>query len=201
MMPRGNSGAGHRGQLFAAATFVALLSAPDAAFASFLSGDALDSMAMGIAWGVVIVLPVALIVLFWKLHVLPEKIAEARHHPQKDAIHVLCLLSLFVGGLLWPLAWLWAYTRPVTNVLAFGTDKHHDYFHEMEVRWRAGELDDEASAELLEELDEMARKARLPGSLGKMRREMAASLNNRPVAAADAAEKVSATPAVKGGSV
>ena len=105
-MPRGNSGAGHRGQLFAAATFVALLSAPDAAFASFLSGDALDSMAMGIAWGVVIVLPVALIVLFWKLHVLPEKIAEARHHPQKDAIHVLCLLSLFVGGLLWPLAWL-----------------------------------------------------------------------------------------------
>ncbi len=56
--------------------------------------------------------------IFWKLHVLPEKIAAARHHPQRDAIHVLCLLSLAFGGLLWPLAWLWAYARPTTTFMA-----------------------------------------------------------------------------------
>ena len=28
-------------------------------------------------------------------------------------IRTLCLLSLVFGGLLWPIAWLWAYTKPV----------------------------------------------------------------------------------------
>jgi hypothetical protein len=44
----------------------------------------------------------------WIVHVLPEKIAHKRHHPRRDAIQTLCLLSLVFGGLLWPLAWLWA---------------------------------------------------------------------------------------------
>ena len=74
--------------------------------------------------------PVALIVLFWMVHVLPEKIAHKRHHPQLDAIKTLCLLSLVFGGLLWPIAWLWAYTKPVGYKLAYGTDKHPDYFKE-----------------------------------------------------------------------
>ena len=94
---------------------------PAAAHASFLQGEALDNFAMGMAWFVVVVMPIAGIAIFWKLHVLPEKIAAARHHPQKDAIHVLCLLSLAFGGLLWPIAWLWAYTRPTTTLLAYGT--------------------------------------------------------------------------------
>ena len=71
-----------------------------------------------------------LIVLFWMVHVLPEKIAHKRHHPQLEAIRTLCLLSLVFGGLLWPLAWLWAYTKPVGYKLAYGTDKHPDYFKE-----------------------------------------------------------------------
>ena len=50
----------------AAVTFAVLSTASGSASASFLSGDALDSMAMGIAWGVVVVVPIALIVLFWK---------------------------------------------------------------------------------------------------------------------------------------
>jgi Protein of unknown function (DUF3302) len=57
------------------------------------------------------------------VHVLPEKIAEKNHHPQAKAIQVLCLLSLFFGGMLWPLAWLWAYSKPVLYQLAYGTDK------------------------------------------------------------------------------
>ena len=64
------------------------------------------------------------------VHVLPEKIAHKRHHPQLEAIKTLCLLSLVFGGLLWPIAWLWAYTKPVGYKLAYGTDKSPDYFKE-----------------------------------------------------------------------
>ncbi len=67
-------------------------------------------------------MPIAGIVAFWLVHILPEKIAEKRHHPQAEAIQVLCLLSLFFGGLLWPLAWLWAYSKPVLYKMAYGTD-------------------------------------------------------------------------------
>ena len=64
-----------------------------------------------------------LITLFWMVHILPEKIAHKRHHPQFEAIRTLCLLSLVFGGLLWPLAWIWAYSKPVMHKLAYGTDK------------------------------------------------------------------------------
>jgi hypothetical protein len=68
------------------------------------------------------------LVVFWLVHILPEKIAEQRRHPQSKAIQVLCLLSLVFGGMLWPLAWLWAYSKPVLYKLAYGTDvaeEHH----------------------------------------------------------------------------
>jgi hypothetical protein len=59
---------------------------------------------------------------------MPEKIAHKRGHPQTGAIQCLCLLSLVFGGLLWPIAWLWAYTKPVGYKLAYGTDKvDHDH--------------------------------------------------------------------------
>ncbi|MGH8038173.1 MAG: DUF3302 domain-containing protein [Stenotrophomonas sp.] len=99
----------------------ALFAAPPAQ-ASFLSGEALDTAANVIAWLALLVVPVVLIAVFWMVHILPEKIAHKRHHPQLDAIKTLCLLSLLFGGLLWPLAWLWAYTRPVLHKLAYGTD-------------------------------------------------------------------------------
>jgi CBS domain containing-hemolysin-like protein len=86
-------------------------------------------MAEVISWLVMIVVPVVLIAVFWLVHILPEKIAEKRHHPQAKAIQVLCLLSLFFGGLLWPLAWLWAYTKPVLHKLAYGTDRADEEGH------------------------------------------------------------------------
>ena len=100
------------------------------AHASLFKGEALDKVASVLALVVIFVVPVVLIVLFWMVHVLPEKIAHKRHHPQRDAIQVLCLLSLFFGGMLWPLAWLWAYSKPVLHKLAYGTDKHDDYHAE-----------------------------------------------------------------------
>ena len=103
---------------------VAVLLAPAEAHASFLSPEAEDKLATFIALFVIFVVPVVLIVLFWMVHILPEKIAHKRHHPQFEAIRTLCLLSLVFGGLLWPLAWLWAYSKPVMHKLAYGTDKH-----------------------------------------------------------------------------
>jgi CBS domain containing-hemolysin-like protein len=95
-----------------------------------MTGAWVDTAADVLAVFVIIAVPIGGIYLFWKVHILPEIVAEKRHHPQKDAIKTLCILSLFFGGLLWPLAWLWAYSRPVMYKLAYGTDKHEDYFKE-----------------------------------------------------------------------
>ena len=138
-----------RGLLVAAA----LALTPTLARASFLSGEALDKAADVIAIVVLVVVPIVVIVAFWLIHILPEKIAEKRHHPQKAAINTLCLLSLFFGGLLWPLAWLWAYTRPVAYRMAYGTDKHEDYFAEMGGKAREGSLLSADIAHLREDLD------------------------------------------------
>ncbi len=96
-----------------------------------MTGPMVDTAADYLAIFAIIVVPIAGIYVFWKLHILPEKIAEKRHHPQKDAIRTLCILSLFFGGLLWPIAWLWAYTKPTLYKLAYGTDKHEDYYKAM----------------------------------------------------------------------
>jgi hypothetical protein len=106
-----------------AALVVLLLCAPREAHASLLSPELEDKLATFLAIFVLFLVPVVLIVLFWMVHVLPEKIAHKRHHPQFEAIRTLCLLSLVFGGLLWPLAWIWAYTKPVMHKLAYGTDK------------------------------------------------------------------------------
>jgi hypothetical protein len=100
----------------------------DAAKASMFAGEALDTAADVLSWIVLIIVPIVGIAVFWLVHILPEKVAEAKRHPQAKAIQVLCLLSLVFGGLLWPLAWLWAYSKPVMYKMAYGTDvsdEHH----------------------------------------------------------------------------
>lgn len=111
---------GRRVPAIAVALGAVLASSP--ARASFLSGETLDTAADVLAWIVLILVPVVGIAAFWLVHILPEKIAEKKRHPQAKAIQVLCLLSLVFGGLLWPLAWLWAYTKPVLHKMAYGTD-------------------------------------------------------------------------------
>ena len=155
------------------------------ASASFLSGEALDTAATVIAWVVLCFVPIVVIVLFWLVHVMPEKIAEKRHHPQKDAIHTLCLLSLAFGGLLWPLAWLWAYTKPVGYRLAYGTEKHDDYYLERGDKAKAGELLRGDVVHLRQELDAMAAKGTLPPKLKALRDELDA-LETEPAAGAKA---------------
>ena len=111
-----------RNLLKAAPFLLAALLASASAQASMFKGETLDAVANGIAWVVLIVVPIVVLTVFWLVHILPEKIAEKRRHPQAKAIQVLCLLSLVFGGLLWPLAWLWAYSKPVLYKMAYGTD-------------------------------------------------------------------------------
>lgn len=99
--------------------------------ASIFAGEALDAVADYIALFVIVVVPIALVAIFWFVHILPEKVAEQRQHPQKDAIKALCLLSLVFGGLLWPIAWIVAYSKPVLYKLAYGRDRHDDHYREL----------------------------------------------------------------------
>src|SRR5213592_1867917 len=110
---------GRRFVLFIALTF---LGVPSRAHASMFHGETLDSVANVIAWFALIIAPIVLIAVFLLVHILPEKVAHKRRHPQLGAIKSLCLLSLVFGGLLWPIAWLWAYSKPVLHKMAYGTD-------------------------------------------------------------------------------
>ena len=62
---------------------------------------------------VVMAVLVAVVIAFVvKLGPLPGKIARDRGHPQADAIYVLGWIGIITLGLAWPVALVWAYTRP-----------------------------------------------------------------------------------------
>ena len=106
-----------------------VLALPTRAHASLFQGETLDAVANGISWVVLVIGPIIGIAVFWMVHILPEKIAEKKRHPQAKAIQCVCLLSLCFGGILWPLAWLWAYTKPVLHKMAYGTDVDESHGH------------------------------------------------------------------------
>jgi CBS domain containing-hemolysin-like protein len=180
-----------RGALsFAGAAVRAVLGLLLAAFAaqakaSMFSGEALDKVADVMAVVVLILVPVVVIVVFWLVHVLPEVFAEKRHHPQAQAIQTLCLLSLVFGGLLWPIAWLWAFTRPVGYKLAYGTDKDAGYHEAMGEQAKAGKLLPQELEHLRAELDSMATKGALPPALQRLRDDLA-TIEAPPAGAAPA---------------
>jgi len=159
----------------ATALAAALAFASMPARASFMSGETLDKAADVLAIAILFIVPITAIVVFWLVHVLPERFAEQNHHPQAKAIQVLCLLSLVFGGLLWPIAWLWAFTRPVTYKMAYGTDKHEDWHEEMGERALAGDLVEHELEHLRHELEAMAQKGALPPNLRKLREDLASA--------------------------
>jgi hypothetical protein len=115
------------------ALLILLMYLPTVAQAAEHEGEKLDKIADVLTWIVLVVAPVIGIVVFLAIHIIPEKIAEKKQHPQAKAIQCLCLLSLVFGGMLWPFAWLWAFTKPVLYRMAYGTDKvahgHEDAAH------------------------------------------------------------------------
>jgi Protein of unknown function (DUF3302). len=144
---------------FAPLIAFAVLALPTRAHASLFHGETLDSIANGISWVVLIIAPIIGISIFWLVHILPEKIAHKKMHPQTKAIQCLCLLSLCFGGLLWPIAWLWAYTKPVLHKMAYGTDVDESLGHHgEEVRKEENEI--EKLRARLEELEAKTRSGR-----------------------------------------
>jgi len=45
------------------------------------------------------------------IHDIPYMIAKKRNHPQLDAIHVGCWLSLFTLHAIWPIVFMWAVSK------------------------------------------------------------------------------------------
>jgi CBS domain containing-hemolysin-like protein len=103
---------------------------PQSAHASIFQGETLDAVANGISWVAIVIAPIIGITLFWLVHILPEKIAHKRKHPQTRLVQCLCLMSLVFGGILWPLAWILAYSKPVLHKLAYGTDVDESLAHD-----------------------------------------------------------------------
>ena len=64
------------------------------------------------AWVVLIVLILTVLVGFVVLARLPGQIAHSRNHPQAEAITVAGWLGALMVGVFWPLALIWAFTKP-----------------------------------------------------------------------------------------
>ena len=109
--------------LAGASVLAAFLLLPPNAHASLLSPELEDKLATVIAILVLFLVPVVLIVLFWLVHIMPEKIAHQRNHPQFEAIRTLCLLSLVFGGLSGRLPGSGRTFKPVLHKMAYGTDQ------------------------------------------------------------------------------
>jgi len=68
---------------------------------------------------------------------------------------------------------LWAFTKPVMHRMAYGTDKHEDFFDEMAEKHREGSLLREEAAHLREELEAMEARGALPPNLRNLKDELA----------------------------
>lgn len=55
---------------------------------------------------------------FIYIHDLPYEAAKHRNHPQQDAIHIACWLSLFTLHAIWPIVFIWAVAYPDPHAVA-----------------------------------------------------------------------------------
>ena len=65
------------------------------------------------AWLVFIVIILAAAYVFVALAQLPGKTAKKRGHPQADAINVAGWIGLFTAGVVWVIAIIWAFMKPI----------------------------------------------------------------------------------------
>ena len=64
---------------------------------------------------VLLVLLVAAVLIWVLLGMWPGRIARERNHPQADAINVCGWWGVITLGILLPLAYIWAYTKPIAR--------------------------------------------------------------------------------------
>ena len=70
-----------------------------------------------------ILIAVALIVIV-KLGQLPGQLARKWGHPQASAINAASWIGIATGGLLWPLAFIWAFTTPTARPALEPREEH-----------------------------------------------------------------------------
>jgi hypothetical protein len=75
--------------------------------------DAFDIIAFVVIAGIIVV---AVIVVVW-LGQLPGRIAKKRGHPQAAAITAASWLGLATGGVLWLIAFIWAFLKPISSII------------------------------------------------------------------------------------
>lgn len=75
-----------------------------------------------LALAMILIVIVGLFYGFIYIHDLPYEAAKRRNHPQKEAIHVACWLSLFTLHAIWPIVYIWAVSKqgPVPVSVAGG---------------------------------------------------------------------------------
>ena len=72
---------------------------------------------------VLLILVAAALAVWFVLGMYPGRIARSRNHPQADAISVCGWWGVITMGLLLPLAYIWAYTKPNSVQQEVGDDK------------------------------------------------------------------------------
>ena len=84
------------------------------------------------AWFVLAILFLAAGAIIVGLGSLPKKIAMKRNHPQVDAINAASWIGLALGGIGWPIAFVWAFLKsgspgsPVAQPYDAGTSHEVD---------------------------------------------------------------------------
>ncbi len=78
---------------------------------------------------IVLIVLIAAVVAGWALlGMLPGKIAKKRNHPQAEAINVCGWWGAITLGILSPLAYIWAYTKPIAKpveIEVHAADREH----------------------------------------------------------------------------
>jgi hypothetical protein len=65
---------------------------------------------------IVLIVLIAVVIAAWiMLAMMPGQIAKKRGHPQAEAINVMGWWGAITMGILAPIAWVWAYTKPVVK--------------------------------------------------------------------------------------
>jgi hypothetical protein len=82
------------------------------------SFGALDAFAF-VVFAVLILVGVIIVVTLGKL---PGQLAHKWNHPQASAINAMSWIGIATGGLLWPIAFIWAFTTPVGSKSAVKED-------------------------------------------------------------------------------
>ncbi|HET6159383.1 MAG TPA: DUF3302 domain-containing protein [Dongiaceae bacterium] len=77
---------------------------------------------------------------FIYIHDIPYQIAKKSNHPQTEAIHLACWLSLFTLHAMWPIVFVWATMKPKPIAVSIGIDDEREQALRAEIAALRSEL-------------------------------------------------------------